>query len=1041
MKKTFMFMLMAIVLSLSGFSQEDYVVGNVNATGSTQYAPSTAYYNYSISQSLYLDSDLEEVPVGTITAISYKTTTSSYETTRSWKIYLAEVDNTSITTSTYIPDDEFTEVFEGTVTITVGGWTTVELNEPFIYKGSGNLVIMVSDYTGSYVNNRPYYVSENVTNTCICYYSDNPSYTTPLTSVALASASITNRPIVKLTVNENGDYCVGVRGVTSSNITSTTATISWQEREDSPTFYYQIKKSIEEWPEEDDYETTTGFSIDFSDLDPMTTYNVRVMTDCGDLQSNWRVVNFTTACGEISTMPYSVDFDNMPTGTPPECWTRAYNATYPQVYNGSSWAHTGTHTIYYWDNNMLSLPGIDTEVLDISELTLSLYAVANANDHAIEVGTCTNPMDSTTFTVFANFYPMNGSQATELYQIPFTGWEESMGNYIAIRRTDAGSGNLVMLDDISLDYTPACLIPTISLSNITGHAVTVTWTSNEDQTYNVQYKPSNETEWSEEENTESPFTLTGLDPETNYQVRVSLYCEENSEVYTSEVKSFTTLVACPAPTISFTGITPESTTVSWTGDEESTYTLRYRASGHDEYVEEDIEVSGNTYDITGLYASTTYQVEVQANCGEEDGLSQWGSATFKTACGYLTQESLPYSDNVEGYVNFEIMDCWQRFPDNTYPRIVNNTNFSHSGTGYLFCGSSSAGTIETRDAVLPGYQGDITALQLDFYLRLDHIVGTFQVGVTTDPSNQDAFVPVYTIVPSDLLVNPGDEGTTFYTYFEIPFSGVEIEEAEVYYPVLREINGWGWLVDDVTLEVIPECSRPANVSTTFTSSRSVNISFASTGEEFALYYKTPTDTEYIEADVTFEAGEEENTWNVALEDLLSETTYSYYIQAICGETTPQSSVLSFTTPVTCPIPVVTIEDVTAESATISWTGFAESYNLRYKLQGSTEYIEEDIEVSGENTYTIEDLLSTHNYQVELQANCGDEDGMSGWGVLQFSTIMLPVDIPYSTDFSGDEETGDRGWLLNNSTCQNYWVMGTTSGYTAMYVTNDGTTAG
>ncbi|MBR3466434.1 MAG: fibronectin type III domain-containing protein, partial [Bacteroidales bacterium] len=54
--------------------------------------------------------------------------------------------------------------------------------------------------------------------------------------------------------------------------------------------------------------------------------------------------------------------------------------------------------------------------------------------------------------------------------------------------------------------------------------------------------------------------------------------------------------------------------------------------------------------------------------------------------------------------------------------------------------------------------------------------------------------------------------------------------------------------------------------------------------------------------------------------------------------------------------------------------------------------------------------------------------------------MIPVSIPYFTDFS---ENSDKIWRLNNSSCPNYWMMGSPNDYTlgALFVTQDGSSAG
>lgn len=105
------------------------------------------------------------------------------------------------------------------------------------------------------------------------------------------------------------------------------------------------------------------------------------------------------------------------------------------------------------------------------------------------------------------------------------------------------NGGTIWLDDVTGPnvLVPACQNPSVTVSNVTGHSATVSWNMNEDQTYTIQYKTNNETDWTTTDNAVSPFTLTELTPETYYQTRVILSCSEDNEEYISTTKNFTTL--------------------------------------------------------------------------------------------------------------------------------------------------------------------------------------------------------------------------------------------------------------------------------------------------------------------------------------------------------------------------------------------------------------------------------------------------------------------------------------------------------------------
>ena len=69
--------------------------------------------------------------------------------------------------------------------------------------------------------------------------------------------------------------------------------------------------------------------------------------------------------------------------------------------------------------------------------------------------------------------------------------------------------------------------------------------------------------------------------------------------------------------------------------------------------------------------------------------------------------------------------------------------------------------------------------------------------------------------------------------------------------------------------------------------------------------------------------------NITLTGLTAETTYEVQVQSACGSA--WSSAIDFTTPSGCTAPIdLTATDVTATTATLSWSNYQDSYNVRYR---------------------------------------------------------------------------------------------------------------
>ena len=123
---------------------EGNLIGQGEATSS--YLPSYSYYYYTLSQQIYTPEEIGES--GTITSISYYN--GSETKTRTYDIYMVHTDKTIFENDTaWISVSETDLVYSGSVTLTQGYWTTIDLDTPFAYNGTSNLAIIVDDNTGT----------------------------------------------------------------------------------------------------------------------------------------------------------------------------------------------------------------------------------------------------------------------------------------------------------------------------------------------------------------------------------------------------------------------------------------------------------------------------------------------------------------------------------------------------------------------------------------------------------------------------------------------------------------------------------------------------------------------------------------------------------------------------------------------------------------------------------------------------------------------------------------------------------------------------
>ena len=142
----------------------------------------------------------------------------------------------------------------------------------------------------------------------------------------------------------------------------------------------------------------------------------------------------------------------------------------------------------------------------------------------------------------------------------------------------------------------------------------------------------------------SPYEITGLTPEIEYEVQVQANCGDDGVSAWSASVVFMTKPLCEIPTnVAVADITTNSAVVTWESEATSF----------------DIEVNGEvTEDVTSPYTlnnldpGTAYSVRVRANCGET-GYSAWTTAVdFATSC---LAYDLPYE---YGFETPNDMNCW-----------------------------------------------------------------------------------------------------------------------------------------------------------------------------------------------------------------------------------------------------------------------------------------------------------------------------------------------------------------------------------------------
>jgi hypothetical protein len=544
--------------------------------------------------------------------------------------------------------------------------------------------------------------------------------------------------------------------------------------------------------------TVTGNTVTLTGLTPATLYSVTITANCGsDGTSEPSEFLFQTSCEVVSSFPYSEGFEDATLG----CWSQ--EVIMPSPYGDNPWTifdynqHSGSQclTMDYTPNTSSRLISPIFDLTNLSNPTLSFYHQRNgygdnniADTIAIFYRTALNE----------NWVRLEGyQQPTNGYQLDSLALPNASATYQFSIVGYGIDGANIYLDDITVyggNTQGSCLTPTnlfVPESDVTSSTAYVTWTAGGDESeWSLQYKKGTTTNWSLAIHTTNPYyTLSNLQANTPYHVRVKAICSDTDEsdwtnlvsfrtdtagqqgdptvvtmnvsnitvnsamlygVYSNpgnveitakgfewtvagndnysqiegqgtgsifhatldnlapsttynfkafitfngttiygNVVTFTTdsTAGCDAPTgLYVSAVANHSIDIEWDNNPHvSSWNVRYRVANGTWNTASNIMT--NSYAITGMEGSTDYEIQVQANCGDDD-LSAWSASVtahttnvgivnhLENSVTLFPNPAMEYVDvRIDGDVNVTTLDVYD-----VYGKLIRNVNMIDNPT-------------------------------------------------------------------------------------------------------------------------------------------------------------------------------------------------------------------------------------------------------------------------------------------------------------------------------------------------------------------------
>lgn len=592
------FALMMLIGNLCFGQTGTIQIGSGTTTGSIM--PLNSYFGYNYSQQIVTASEYGATgAAGNITKIRFYCGSLGSDVTKwnNWTIYLGHTTKSSFSsTSDWVPVANLTQVFDGTFTPTAASWIEFTLPTPFNYNGSDNLIVAVYEKADGYTsfgNSATFRTYTSTSNTGLYKNSDTQTDVLP-TAPASGTRTAT---LPQIQFEGTLASCLSATAVSSSNITSSGASVSWTAPSTVPANGYEVYYSTSNTAPGDSptgTEMSASTSINLSSLSPQTTYYVWVRSLCsGTDKSVWSsVASFTTLCAAY-TIPYSENFDTTTTGnstTPsaPQCWKFAKTtggAGYGYTYAGNYATSPNSFYLYNSSDTTGSYMLVSPETTDVSngQNRVKFSAKGGSTGYSLVVGTLSNPTDVSTFT------PIQTVNLTNAVQNFSVNIPSGSNKYVAFKNGLGGTYRAIYLDNIFFEAIPSCDYPTAVSSVITSTtSATVSWTAPgvpPANGYEYYLSTSNTAPDATTAVTGSSTTtsvdLSNLTAETYYYIWVRSSCSDTEKSTWSTGYSFFTGHCIPSAGSSSTSyyLNNISTTGAMTN-------LSYTASSYSAYVDQ-----------------------------------------------------------------------------------------------------------------------------------------------------------------------------------------------------------------------------------------------------------------------------------------------------------------------------------------------------------------------------------------------------------------------------------------------------------------------
>ena len=813
------------------------------------------------------------------------------------------------------------------------------------------------------------------------------------------------------------DGCHRLAGVNIVAVDTVSVTLGWNAEDMGTT--YAVEYSADGGTTWSSTATTTDTTYTFSGLSVATSYTFRVAMLCSGDDTIWTSISATTMNVPIVTFPYSTGFEagddnNWLFANGTNAWVidtavamSGSRALYISNDGGASNSYTNSSTTVSYAYRAMTIS-------DTGRYAFSFDWRANGESNydyirvflvpiTVEFTANAMPDGYTSTYSFKNYTPAGWTDITAGGINQNASWTNGLYTFDV---NTAGDYNLLFMwiNDGSAGSQPPAAIDNVQLARLSCIAPSdIVTTQAESSTVTFSWTPGDaESQWEVEINgttaivSTPSYTATGLEANTSYTVRVRSVCGMGDTSFW--ISGLVTSGICDNATEALS----YDTTMS---QGTSSYSPLGSSTWNYGYVQTIVD-SANLADLAGDITAFAFNpvdgnkgdyytnmTVFMANVSESDLSSGWilPDATHSFV-KVIDSADFTYTEGGWQIHNLDTAFAWDGH-SNLLIAVKRDHGTWSSGASFV---AHSDTVARMRYAYRDGSAYDYTNPDVTGStstnigdIRLISCGAGCMAPVISSTSATDNSITVNFVADSavEVVITDGiwDSEATGTEIMGNTHTFTGLDYNTTYTIGLRSICAEGavsnWALVTVTTEDVP-CMAPTALAISDITFRSATATWTAGGEEAnweVNIFNTNINESYTTTAPTY-----------AFSNLTTGTQYSVSVRALCGSDAsiegPWSDTVVFTTDACQPVTGVTVSNLTATTAQVSWTASSNSsiYRVEYGFRGMSQGEGTSVTVNA-TSYTITGLQPETEYDVYVQAVCEGGENSVWSDVSSFTT--------------------------------------------------------